>query len=70
MSIFNNPARVKKDASMMVFIIDARIDLKEPPQAGSIEAVGDTVDALHEHGYHEHAHRLDDAMCRWSELLL
>lgn len=55
---------------MLVCIINNNVERKELPEAETVEAVGDTIDVLHDRGYHEYAHRLDDAMCRWCELLL
>ena len=40
------------------------------PESEDIELIGDCVDALHECGLHEQAHKMDDAMCKWCELLL
>lgn len=40
------------------------------PDSEDLELIGDCVDALHECGLHEQAHKMDEAMCRWCELLL
>ena len=65
-----NPHMMKPQVHMTICIINSRIENGELPSTENIDALGDAIDELHNAGYHEHAHKLDDAMCRWCELLL
>ncbi|AVJ51868.1 hypothetical protein [Pseudoalteromonas phage Cr39582] len=50
--------------------INKSIPLKVKPEPEQIELISDLIDVLHDSGSSVVAHKLDDAMCKWCELLL
>lgn len=50
--------------------INKSIPLKVKPEPEQIELISDLIDVLHDNGSSVAGHSLDDAMCRWCELLL
>ncbi|MCG7544079.1 hypothetical protein MHM93_07780 [Pseudoalteromonas sp. MM17-2] len=41
-----------------------------PPKHSQVELMANAIDVFHERGYHAAAHRLDEKMCEWCELLI
>tara|TARA_B100000700_G_scaffold23245_1_gene22497 strand:+ start:5468 stop:5674 length:207 start_codon:yes stop_codon:yes gene_type:complete len=41
-----------------------------PPKPLQVELMANAIDVFHERGYHAAAHRLDEKMCEWCELLI